>query len=297
VQSRPYRSLLFVPAGRERFLGKAAEVDADAIVIDLEDAVPEDEKAAARRSVGDAIATLAATGKGVFVRVNGVTTPHWLEDLRAVTVPGLTGVSLAKVHTAAEVTTVAHVLDNLEPVAGVELGRIDIQPLLETAPGMLNAAGILGASPRIRSYFGGSARDGDISRELDSLWSRDGRETFYVRAKLLLDGRGQGVPYPISGTWTDLRDDEGLASFAAESRALGYTGMYVIHPDHVPVVNTAFTPTPEDLARYRAILDELQRAERDGHGSVALDGTMIDIAMAERARVMLALAAELGVAA
>ena len=99
--------------------------------------------------------------------------------------------------------------------AGLEPGSVDLQPLLETARGIHDAHALLSASPRIRSYFGGFARDGDVSRSLGARWTREGHESLYLRSKLLLDGRAAGVPFPISGTWADVADVEGLAAFAA----------------------------------------------------------------------------------
>lgn len=287
MQERPYRSLLFVPASRPDWMERATRFGADAYVLDLEDAVAPGEKAAARRHAAEAIPKLAAEGVGVFVRINDLSTPHWLEDLRAVTVPGLTGVSPPKIHDAGEIQTVAHVLAALEGPAGLDAGSVDIQPLLETAKGIQAGHDVLGASPRVRSYWAGAARDGDVNRELGSQYQLDGRDSLYLRSKLLVDGRAAGARYPLTGTWVDLEDLEGLEAFAAESRMLGYTGLYVIHPSHVEVANRAFTPSPEELDRYRRIVAEMEAAQARGSASIQLDGVMIDIAMEEHARGVL----------
>jgi citrate lyase subunit beta/citryl-CoA lyase len=294
VQRRPFRSILFVPATKPEWFRKAVESGADAVVIDLEDAVPEREKNSARRAVEPGIDEIAAAGRGVFVRINPLTSTHWLEDLRSCVRPGLTGIAVPKASSDADVMCIAHVLDALESAAAIPLQTIDVQPLLETAAGIAAARTILAASPRVRSYFGGSARDGDMNRDLGSRWRPDGRETLFIRSALLLAGRAAGVPFPISGTWTEIADHDGLARLAAESRDLGYVGMYVIHPGHVKVVNDIFTPSESDIARYRAILDTYAAAERAGLGSVTLDGSMIDSAMVERAQAVLRLAEQIG---
>lgn len=290
MQSRPYRSLLFVPASRPDLIEKAPRFGPDAYVLDLEDAVAPDAKPAARRHAAAAIPALAATGAGVFVRINAVSTPHWLEDLRAVVVPGLTGIALPKPRDAGELAAVAHVLAALEEPAGIAAGSIDVQPLIETAAAIRDAAELLASSPRVRSYWGGAARDGDVNRALGSHFQADGSDSRYVRSKLLVEGRAAGVPYPVSGTWLDLHDLDGLRAFATESLILGYTGMYVIHPSHVAVVNDVFTPSAEELDRYRRIVAELERAEAEGSASLQVDGVMIDIAMGEFARATLATA-------
>ncbi|MBS1860262.1 MAG: CoA ester lyase [Actinobacteria bacterium] len=294
MQTRPYRSILFVPATRERWIAKAIESAADAIILDLEDAIADHEKAPARAAAAAAIERVAAAGKGAFVRVNAVSTPHWLKDLEAVVRPGLTAVALPKVDDPGQLLAADHVITALEPAVGLAPGSVDVQPLMETAAGLVDAARILAASPRVRSYFAGSAKDGDMNRELNQRWTREGRESLFVRSKLLLDGRAAGVPYPISGTWSDLGDLEGFRDFARESRDLGYVGIYVIHPSHLEIANQAFTPSASEVARCRAIVDAFAAAQRQGQGSARLEDVMIDKAMDERAKALLALAEAIG---
>jgi citrate lyase subunit beta / citryl-CoA lyase len=288
MQARPLRALLFVPGVRPDLFEKAARSGADAIVLDLEDAVAPASKERARSAVADAITPLAAaTGQEIFVRVNDLSTAWCKEDLSAVARPGLTGITLPKVERAQDILHVAGELDGLEAAAGLPGGSIDIQPLLETALGIHDAYEILTSSTRIRSCWGGFAKDGDLSCELDAVWTRGGEESLYVRSKVLLEARAARVPYPISGTWTDLADLDGLARFADQNRSLGYTGMYVIHPSHVEAVSAAFTPTSAEIEWHRRVLAEL-----DGEGAdvaaIRLDGVMVDRAMVARARAVLA---------
>jgi citrate lyase subunit beta/citryl-CoA lyase len=294
MQDGPLRTLLFVPATRPEWLAKAAAAGTDACVIDLEDSVPESVKAQARAQAPGMLSEAKRIGLPAFVRINATTTAHWLDDLRAVVVDGLWGIALSKADTPEDVVRVDGVLSYLERERGLAAESIDIQPLLETAHGMHQAAKVLAASRRVRSFFGGSARDGDINRELGYRWTRDGKETLFLRSKLILDGRAAGVAYPIGGTWADIQDTEGLAEFAAENRDLGYTGMYVIHPSHVPVVNQAFTPSSEDLRRYQHIIDALEAAHREGSGATVADGVLVDEAMATRARAYIAGARRFG---
>jgi citrate lyase subunit beta/citryl-CoA lyase len=293
MQRRPYRSILYVPADKPEWMAKATKFGADAYVLDLEDAVVEESKPAARGMAREAIPGLAAQGVGVFVRINGIETPHWFEDIRSVAVGGLTGIIPPKVSSATEVAAMSLILDALEPPAGIEPGSIDIQILFETAPGIENAFEIIRASPRVRSFFGGVARDGDVNRTIGLRWTKEGRESLYLRSKLLLAGRAAGVPYPVSGTWIDLDDLDGLREYAVECRNLGYTGMYVIHPSHVEIANEVFTPTADEVDRARRIVAEIDRAEQEGLGAVRFEGAMIDIAMAAGSREVLAFVDEL----
>jgi citrate lyase subunit beta/citryl-CoA lyase len=285
VQTRPFRALLFVPGSRPELVPKAVRSGADALVLDLEDAVAESAKAEARELVAAAIDETAGTG--VFVRINDLATAHWEDDLRAVVRPGLTGVAVPKVETVGEIARVDSAVAAIERDAGLEPGSVDVQPLLETARAIHDAHALLSASPRIRSYFGGFARDGDVSHSLGARWTREGDESLYLRSKLLLDGRAAGVPFPISGTWADVADVEGLAAYARQNRDLGYTGMYVIHPSHVAAVTEAFTPSDEELAWFGRVVEALDEAARAGAGAVTIDGVMIDKAMATRARAVL----------
>jgi citrate lyase subunit beta / citryl-CoA lyase len=287
VQDRPYRTLLYVPGTKPKWLDSVRSSDADAIVIDLEDAVAENEKPVAREQAAVAIPKIADSGKGVFVRINGLDTPHWLDDVHAVVVAGLTGLAVPKVDSPGQVHCVSYVLDALEPKAGIDPGWVDIQPLVETAAGAELAFEVLRASPRVRSYWAGSARDGDVTRELGSRWRHDGRETLFLRSRLLLAGRAAGVPFPISGTWTEIQDQAGLTGLAEESRDLGYVGMYVLHPSHVEIVNRVFTPGDEELAHYREIIAAYAEAEKNGLGAAMLGPSMIDKAMVDRAMAVL----------
>src|ERR1044072_3430640 len=206
MQRRPYRTILFVPATRPEWLQRAVDSPADALIVDLEDAVPEAEKESARRTAGTHVRELVAAGREVFVRINPVTSEHWPADLEAVVHTGLVGVAVPKVYRPGEVLAVAEALSALEAERGIEAGATDVQPLLETALGMHDAFEILGASERVRSCFAGPARDGDANRELGFRWSRGGEETFALRSHLLLEARARGVAFPLSGTCAGVFD-------------------------------------------------------------------------------------------
>lgn len=292
MQAHPLRSLLFVPATKPSWLAKAVAAGADACVIDLEDAVSEANKADARPSARAMLSEAAQSGYPAFVRINGTQTDHWLKDLEWVVVEGLWGIALPKADRAADIVKLDGILSYIESDRGLAPGSIDIQPLLETANGMLHASEVLAASPRVRSFFGGSARDGDINRELGFRWTPAGKETLFIRSKFILDARAAGVPFPIGGTWADVDDAAGLAEFASENRDLGYTGMYVIHPSHVDAVNEAFTPAADEIARYERILVDMQAAAERGEGATTSDGVLVDAAMASRARAYLSALAD-----
>jgi citrate lyase subunit beta/citryl-CoA lyase len=121
-------------------------------------------------------------------------------------------------------------------------------------------------------------------------------ETLFLRSKVLVDVRAAGIQYPMSGGWMDIHDLEGLRQAARQAKQLGYTGMHLIHPSHVPVVNEVFTPTPQEVEQWRGLIQAMEERRDQGGAAVTYDGDMVDIAHEETARAMLAMAREMGVA-
>jgi citrate lyase subunit beta/citryl-CoA lyase len=289
---RPYRSLLFVPAHRAGWPAKAAAAGADAIILDLEDSVPPGEKDAARPAAARAIDELAADhpGVGVLVRPNAWETGRLGADLAAVVRPGLTGVLLPKLYRRDDLVRVDGLLGYFEAEAGLPAYTVEILASLETAPAAASMEEIIGG-PRVAGAMAAAARDGDFAREMGYEWSPAGLETLYFRSRTVLACRAAGR-HPVVGLWQELGDLAGLRDFAAANRALGFRGQVVIHPSHVPVVNEAYSPTPAQLDRYRAMIAAFEAARESGTGAVEFDGEHIDIAHVTTAREILALAAE-----
>ncbi|MEU7856268.1 CoA ester lyase [Nonomuraea sp. NPDC049141] len=282
----PLRSLLFVPGTRTEWLAKAAAAGADAAILDLEDAVPPAGKAAARARVADAIA--GATGDmALFVRINPLDGWTAAEDLRAITHARLAGVVLPKVGDPEDVRLADRLLTWCEREHGLPEGHLALVPLLESAAALRGAYDIARAAPRV-AYLGAvTGKGGDVERAIGYRWSPQGTETLTLRSRVLLDVRAAGAPCPIAGLWTNLADLEGLRAFAEQNRSLGYEGMMAIHPSHIPVINEAFSPTPEELARYARMIAAVEEAQARGAGAITFEGDMVDEAMAARARAVL----------
>ena len=121
-------------------------------------------------------------------------------------------------------------------------------------------------------------------------------ETLFIRSKVLIDSRSAGVPYPVSGGWFDIHDNDGLRKYATELKGLGYTGMHLIYPGHVPIVNEVFTPTREEIEGWKGLVEAMERMRSEGGAAVTYGGDMVDIAHEQTARSMLAWAEKLGVA-
>ncbi len=277
------RSMLYVPGNRPDWMSKALSYAADALVLDLEDSVPADEKVAARGAVA-AFLHENNGPKPILVRINEPADPAFLRDVEAIACPGLTGIVVPKVQGPRDIHLADQVLGWVENEVGLPPGRIAISPVLETATGIRNAHEIARSSPRV-AYTGGlGVKGGDVERALGYRWTRQGRETFTLRAQTLLDVRAAGVPNPMTGLWTDVNDVDGLRAFATQSRELGYEGMAIIHPSHADIVNATFSVTELELDYYRRLVGALEEAEADRRAAVTFEGEMVDIAMLKTAR-------------
>jgi citrate lyase subunit beta/citryl-CoA lyase len=282
------RSSLIMPVNQPRFVEKAYLRGADAIVLDLEDAVPPREKARARALVKDAIPLAARGGADVLVRVNKPV-EMLVEDLDAAIHPGLNGIAVPKAESAAEI----HMLDELvsywERRRGIPAGTVQLAVSVETAKGVLRAEEIATASPRLVSIGAGPE---DLALDLGIESTVEGREFLYVKLRMVIVANAAGVqPLGLMGTLADYRDLEGLARSAREAYRVGFRGAGVIHPAQVPICNQAYAPTAEQVAWARRVIAAFEEGVARGTASVAVDGRMIDIPIAEKAGRLLARAA------
>ena len=284
---KPYRTLLFMPGNRQRMLERGPTAGADALLPDLEDAVPIDEKDRARAMLREYIPGLG--GRPIFVRTNAVASGETRHDLEAIVVRGLHGIFLPKVESADDVRQVAGWLDELEPAAGLPVGQVEIVAMLESALGVLRGYDIATASPRVASLCFASGENGDLQTDLGCDWSHEGTEMLYARSKVILDARAAGLDYPLDGVYVDLDNEDGLVADTTLSKRLGYKGRTVIHPKQVEAVNRIYTPSAEEVAYYQRLLEAFGASTAEGKASVAFEGKMVDYAMAARARRVLAL--------
>ncbi|MFJ9176134.1 HpcH/HpaI aldolase/citrate lyase family protein [Streptomyces sp. NPDC102360] len=288
----PLRSLLFVPGNKTTaWLPKARSAGTDAVVLDLEDAVPEADRSAAVRQVTEALAGRAtdASGPALFVRVRPLDGWAAAEELRAVCGAGLSGIVLPKVAGAADVRLADRLLTWCEREHELSHGQLALVPLLETAAALRDAYGCATAAADRVAYLGAvTGAGGDVERAVGYRWSPEGHETHALRSRVLLDVRAAGAPHPVAGLWTRIGDLDGLRAFAEQNRAIGYTGMMAIHPSHVPVINEVFAPAPDELARAARLIAAMEEAQEHSVGAVTFEGEMVDEAMAATARALLA---------
>ena len=292
---RPLRTSMYVPGNKEDWMRKAPQYGSDALIFDLEDSVPVPDKEEARVLVRKMLEELGGEKPTLTVRVNRLETGLTGDDLEAITCPQLYGVLLPKVESSADVVEVDNLLSYFERKAGMEVGSVFVDPGLETAQSIRQSYEIATASPRIAHMGGSGGKGGDTSRSIGFQWTPEGLETLYLKSKVLIDVRSAGVPYPMSGGWFDIHDLEGLRSLAVQLRQLGYTGMHLIHPSHVPVVNEVFSPTPEDVRHWQGLVKAMEEMRATGGAAITFGGDMVDIAHEETARTMLAIAKQMGI--
>jgi citrate lyase subunit beta/citryl-CoA lyase len=272
---------------------KALESGADAVILDLEDSVPLASKVEARALVAKTIDAAAGSLSRplIYVRVNGAATGLLADDLNAVMRPGLDAILLSKAENVEDVQQTAAALERNESQRGMKQGSAEIILQIENSLGVYNCFNLIKASPRVAATCFGSARDGDLQTDLGCSWSIEGTELLYARSKVLLDTRAAGSHiHPLDGVFSDLNDETGLIADSRLSARLGYIGRTVIHPKQIAPVKGAYAVPEIEVAYYQKVVVEFAAAEKAGTAAIAVDGKLVDYAMAQRARRVLELA-------
>jgi citrate lyase subunit beta / citryl-CoA lyase len=256
---------------------KALGMGSDAIMLDLEDAVPAAERVPAREAVS-AFIEKRGKEKSLFVRINGLDTSAVLADLLAVVSEGLTGVQVPKIESPEDIRLIHRLLDWIEEDRGIEIGKTIIWPILETAKAIKLGYEIASASERVAFQGASGGKGGDVERAIGSRWSAVGWESFTMRAQAIVDARAAGVIHPMTGIWSAVPDLEGLRAFAEVNRDLGYGGMVAIHPSHIATINEVFQVTDEELEYYKGLVDAMAEARSRGQSATVYRGEMVDTA-------------------
>ncbi len=285
---KPIRSFLFVPAIRESWIDKVPGYGADAVILDLEDSVPEDAKAQAREIARGRIGPLARAGQRVHVRINRSPFLYSFEDILAVVTEGLEGIVLPKPEGPEDIDTVSAMLAEAELRNGRPIGGTLLVATLESARSIQFAYEIA-RRERVGMIAGVSARNGDVQRSVGYQWTPEGMESLHLKSAAVIAARAAGK-LPLGGLWQDIRDLEGLRRAARKHRELGFVGEFVLHPSNVPVVNEAYSPSVEELAYYEGMVRAYDEAVRAGRGAIIYQGEHIDLAHVRTAREIVALA-------
>jgi citrate lyase subunit beta/citryl-CoA lyase len=283
---RRRRSELSTPATSHKMMVKAAASDADLVFLDLEDAVAPNAKEVARAQAAEALNTLDWGDKTRAVRINGVTTPWFFDDISHIVLEAGANVDiliLPKIKSARDVWFVDTLLGQLEEKAGLVAGRIGLEVLIEEVEALSDVTAIAASSPRLEAIILGvgdlAASHGMRSAHIGTSAHYPGDIWHSARAQLIVAARSNGID-AIDGPFGEFRETEGYRQQATWAAELGAVGKWAIHPNQVTVANEVFSPTAEEIGRAQHIVSAMRAAEAEGEGAVAIDGVMVDAATA-----------------
>jgi citrate lyase subunit beta/citryl-CoA lyase len=285
-----FRSLLFTPGNVPRRVEKALTLEADVVIVDLEDSVAISDKEATRKPVAEALAR-PRKARG-YVRVNAPSSPFCYADLVATIHKGVDGVLLPKVESAADLHAIDWLLAALERERGIAEGSIDLIPQIETAAGVQRVDRIIQARS-LRPYKGawrvkrvafGAA---DYAYELGLTVSIEESELAEARARIVLSSRAGGLEGPLDSPWFQFKETAAFERALERSRRGGFQGRLCVHPDQIGPVNRAYLPSDEEVARAERIVAAFKDAEARGAAAIQVDGQMIDYPIVYRAQALL----------
>ena len=284
------RSMLFLPGNTPNIIQNGGILGADAVILDLEDAVAPAEKDSARILVRSVIRGMGFDPCEVIVRINAIDTPFWKKDLDAVIPVRPSLIMPPKTACAQDVLTVDAYITQLEEKLGMEKGSVGLIPLIETALGIENAFQIASACPRVKAIFLGGE---DLTADLHCKRTKEGHEISYARSRMVCAARAAGVEV-YDTPFTDVHDDEGIYADAQTAKSLGFTGKSAISPRHVKAINEVFSPSIQEIEYAYEVMEAIRIGKEQGKGAVSLRGKMIDAPIVARARQTIEAAEALG---
>lgn len=284
------RSMLFLPGNTPNIIVNGEILGADAVILDLEDAVAPAEKDSARILVRNAIKYMGFGKCEVIVRINAIDTPYWEKDLEAIIPVRPALIMPPKTSCAADVLAVDACITRLEEQLGLEKGSVGLIPLIETALGVENAYQIASACERVKAIFLGGE---DLTADLRCKRTKGGQEIFYARSRMVVAARAAGVEV-YDTPFTDVNDDEGIYTDAQLAKSLGFTGKAAISPRHVGAINEVFSPSMQDIDYAYEVMEAIRIGKEQGKGAVSLRGKMIDAPIVARAQQTIDAAVALG---
>lgn len=284
------RSFLFTPANVARRVEKALTLEADAVILDLEDSVAASDKASSRARVVEALAR--PRRPLAYVRVNAPSTPYCYRDLVETVHKGLDGIVVPKIESAADLHAVDWLVAALERERGIEEGALDLMPQVETAAGVQRIDRILQARSlrpyeapwRVKRVCFGAA---DYGHDLGLSPTLDEPELADARARVVLSSKAAGMENPIDSPWFHFKETDAFARALERSRRGGFQGRCCVHPDQIAPVNAAYMPSPAEIASAEKIVAAFRDAENRGAAAIQVDGQMIDYPVAYRAQALL----------
>ena len=286
------RSVFYVPSNNEKMVGKAPEIRADVLTLDLEDSVPPAEKQKGREMIQEYLKTSRdkQLSPSLYVRINNWETLMTNDDLEAIVHPGLNGVCLAKCGSAENVQRLDWKLEELEQRRGMEPGSVAIQLLIETAKGIMNAYPAASASPRVNSLIFGAV---DYTKDMRVTLTSEGWEQLYARFHTAVAARAAGC-VAIDCPFVAYQDKEGFKKSTKEGRQMGYEGRMLIHPSQIEPSHAIYTPSAEDVEWAKGVKKVFEEEGiAKGAAAVSYKGKMVDTPVYENALQILATMAEI----
>jgi len=290
MRNRIHRSMLILPVNNPKFVAKAYLRQADAIVLDLEDAVPPQEKVEARRLLKDAIKAVGLGGADVFVRVNNE--PELIEgDVEAALCKGLHGIFVPKIDSGDQVRCIVQMISAKEHRKDAAVGGIVLSLHVESPRGVLRLEEVSCASTRTESL---SLGVDDYCREMGIESPEDGEALLYALARMAVVSAAYGInALGVIGSVAGFKDLAGFERAAIRSKKLGFKGAYCIHPDQVPILNRVFSPAPAKVTQARKIVAAFKEGIASGRAALSIDNRMIDTPIYKQALQCLELAKEI----
>ena len=284
------RTMMFMNAQKPGLIKDAYIYGCDSIMLDLEDAVAENQKDAARFSLYHALTTIDYGNTEVIVRINGLDTPHWEEDIRVCVAGGADGIRIAKCESAQDVKTVEAAVEAAEKEFGVEVGRTLLMAALESPKGILNAYEICTASDRM---FGVAISGGDFRKCMQTVFQPDGVDMLVARGQMLMAARAAGIQC-FDTVFTNLDDAEGFEAEVRQNKAMGFDGKSLINPKQIRLVHEVFAPSKKEIIQAEKFVRAFNEAAAAGIGVFTVDGKMVDLAFIPGAQRTLKLAKACG---
>ena len=290
-KKRLRRTMMFLNAQKPGLIKDPYIYKPDSIMLDLEDAVAEKEKDAARFSLYHALREINYRGIECIVRINGLDSELWKEDIRCAVAGGADGIRIPKTETAEDVRRVERAVEEAENEFGIERGKVLIMAALESAKGVLNALDICNASERL---FGIALSGGDYTKDLQTRITGTGVELMGARQHMIIAARAAGVQC-FDTVYTDLDDMEGFKKDVETIHLMGFDGKSIINPRQIAPVHEIYTPTQKEIVFSQKVVKEIEEKKKLGIGVFTVDGKMIDIAFYDGAKRTIELAKASGV--
>lgn len=287
---RPRRALLYTPGDDLRKIQKTTTLDVDCICLDMEDAVAENRKGAARQIIADALIQLDFERSERLARINSVGSGFEEEDLQAVLPSHPEGIVIPKIETAEQVKKVSGIIADHENKSGWPAGEIGVLVVVESAAGILNLKEIAASDSRLQAIIFGAE---DYTRSIGAVRTRENLEVLFARSMIIACAAASGLQ-ALDMVYLDFKDPRGLYQEALSGSKMGFDGKQIIHPDQIKPVQEAFTPDESSIAEALRILEHAAKFQAEGKGAFALDGRMIDAPIIKQAENVLILASTAG---